>query len=201
MPSTLPTAFLKKASLLLLAPLLLSCRRLAADQLYPKAQPVQLPAETTTGTNVLGCLLNGEVWEANNTATLTGKVLTPTAHYRNGELRIDAFRRLEVAGPVTNIHFTVAGATKPGVYQLRAAAQQSGGFATLETASGRLQYATNARQTGTLAITRLDTTGAHPVVAGRFELRAAPTQAAVHTADLPAHVQLTEGRFDIQLSR
>ncbi|OGX81748.1 DUF6252 family protein [Hymenobacter glacialis] len=200
MPSTIPVAFLKKSSLLLLLPLLMGCED-SLDKLYPKAQPVQLPAETTTGANVLGCRLNGDVWEANNTATLTGKVLTPTAHYRNGELRIDAFRRLQVTGPVTNIHFTVAGATRPGVYQLRAAEQKSGSFATLETASGRLQYATNARQTGKLTITRLDTTGAHPVVSGRFELRAAPTQPAVHTTDLPAHVQLTEGRFDIQLSR
>ena len=95
----------------------------------------------------------------------------------------------------------VAGVTKPGVYSLHAAEQKSGGRATLETATGPLQYATNDRQTGTLTITRLDTTGAHPVVAGRFELRASPTQPAVHTADLPAHVQLTEGRFDIQLSR
>ncbi|OGX83409.1 hypothetical protein BEN47_03720 [Hymenobacter lapidarius] len=200
MLATLPAAFLKKASLLLLLPLLLSCED-SLDKLYPKAQPVQLPAETKTGANVLGCRLNGDVWEANNTATLTGKVLTPTAHHRNGLLRIDAFRRLQVTGPVTNIHFTVAGATKPGVYQLGAAERKSGGFAMLETASGQLEYATSAHQTGTLTITRLDTTGAHPVVAGRFELRAAPTQPTVPTADLPAHVQLTEGRFDIQLNR
>ena len=96
MPAILPATFLKKAGLLLLLPLLMSCED-SLEKLYPKAQPVQLPAETTSGANVLGCRLNGDVWEANNTATLTGKVLTPTAHYRNGELRIDAFRRLEVA--------------------------------------------------------------------------------------------------------
>lgn len=200
MSFTLPAVLLKRAGFLLLLPLLMSCED-SLDKLYPKAQPVQLPAESTSGANVFGCRLNGEVWEANNTATLTGKVLTPNASYSKGELRLDAFRRLQVAGPVTNIHISVAGVTKPGVYRLSAAEQKTGSFATLKTANGLLEYATDARQTGTLTITRLDTAGAHPVVAGRFELRAAPTQPTMHTAEFPAHVHLTEGRFDIRLSR
>lgn len=191
---------MKRAGFLLLLPLLLSCED-SLDKLYPKAQPVQLPAATATGANVFGCRLNGDVWEASNTATLTGKVLTPNATYSHGQLRIDAFRRLQVAGPVTNIHFTVRDATKPGVYQLGAATSASGSFATLKTATGLVEYATDAPHTGTLTITRLDTTGAHPVVAGRFELRALAGPAAPRAADLPARVQLTEGRFDIQLSR
>ena len=196
----LPAAALKKAGFLLVLPLLMSCED-SLDKLYPKAQPVQLPAETKSGANVFGCLLNGNVWEANNTATLTGKVLTPSATYRHGELRIDAFRRLQVAGPVTNIHFAVAGVTKPGVYQLGQEEGTSSSFATLKTASGSVEYATTTQQTGTLVITRLDTTGARPVVAGRFELRAAPAQGAPLNADLPAQVQISEGRFDIQLAR
>ena len=190
---------LKKGRLLLLAPLLLSCED-AAEHLFPKAQPVHLPAATQVGANTFGCRVNGEVWEASNAATLTGNVLTPSAHYQQGELRLDAFRRLQVAGPVTNFHFVLGRVTGPGVYQLGSLQRQPGRYARLETDYGRVGYATDSSSAGTLTITRLDTAGAHPSVAGRFELRAVPRQNARH-ADLSAELQVTEGRFDIQLGR
>ncbi|WP_310393698.1 hypothetical protein [Hymenobacter sp.] len=190
---------MKRLFLLFLVPVLLSCED-ATDQLFPQPQPVRLPAATQSGANTFGCRVNGQVWEASNTTTLAGNVLTPNAYYEHGELRLDAFRRLQVAGPVTNFNFVVDHVTGPGVYPLGALRDHAGRHAVLQTSRRRVGYATDAPSAGTLTITRLDTAGAHPSVAGRFELRAEPQQSARY-ADLPAVLQVTEGRFDVQLTR
>jgi hypothetical protein len=191
---------LKRLPFALLFPLLMSCED-AADNLFPTALPVQLPAETQRGANTFGCRVNGQIWEANNTSTLVGKVLTPNVHYHKGELRIDAFRRLQVAGPVTNFYLAAAHVTGPGVYSLSLSRPEGGSAAKLKTANGLVEYATDAQHLGTLTITQLDTASAHSFVAGRFELRAAARPGDKPSADFPATLHVTEGRFDIQLSR
>jgi hypothetical protein len=197
MQPTLPLApALKKLrALLLCLPLLVGCED-AADHLFPQPQPVQLPAETKVGANTFGCLVNEQVWEASNATTLAGNVLTPSASYQRGELHIDAFRRLQVAGPITNFYFTAAHVTGPGVYPLL-----QGHSARLETLNRRFGYVADTLRAGTLTVTRLDTTGPHPLVAGRFALRAVLRPGAGQSADFPAEVHVTEGRFDIQLNR
>ena len=197
-PFSLVVAAARKMSFLLLLPLLAGCED-ATESLYPKVQPVELPATTETGANTFGCVVNGDVWEANNATTLAGKALTPNAHYHHGELRINAFRRLQVAGPVTNFSFVLSRVTKPGVYRLAAPRHPAQRYALLETNYGRVGYATDSASAGTLTITRLDTAGARPFVAGRFELRAVPRQSARY-ANLPAELQVTAGRFDVQLA-
>ena len=185
--------------LLLLLPLLgllASCEDATAD-LFPALPPVHLPAETQAGANTFGCLVNGQPWEASNTRTLDGRVLTPTARYRHGELRLDAFRRLQVEGPVTSISLRAARISGPGVYEL-GGPDAAGRSVALATGRRELAYAAG---TGTLTITRLDTTGAHPLVAGRFELRTALDPDTPRAAGFPAAVRVTEGRFDIALSR
>jgi hypothetical protein len=197
----LPIATLfKRMALLLVLPVLMSCED-ATDNLFPKAQPVQLPAESQAGANSFGCLVNGQPWEANNTKTLAGSVLTPKITYRDGDVRIDAFRRLEVAGPVTNFTLTAAHVTGPGVYELGLAQPEAGSAARLETSSNGVAYVTDARHRGTLTVTRLDVNGPHPFIAGRFELRAVARDTGIRPADFPAELQVTEGRFDIQLNR
>lgn len=192
---------LKRLCALLLAlPLLTGCEQ-ALDDLYPKAQAVQLPAETHGGANTFGCFVNGQLWEANNTKTLTGTVLTPKSYFRHGELRLNAFRRLQVAGPVNTIALAAVHVTGPGVYRLGPAASATTGAAWLQTANGRVGYGTDAEHVGTLIITRLDTAGAHPFVAGRFELQAGRRPGDATPADFPAELRITEGRFDIQLGR
>lgn len=201
MPGPLRCASLiKHVAGLLLLPCLLGCEN-PLDNLYPKLLPVQLPAETQTGANAFGCLLNGRVWEASNAATLTGKVLTPHAQYHRGQLRLNAFRRLQVVGPVTNIHLTAENVTAPGVYRLGTDLPEHNNYGRLETSSGLIAYFTDAEHPGALTITRLDTAGVHPVVSGRFELRAIPRAGTRLPADYPAELQITEGRFDIQLNR
>lgn len=186
---------MKRTGLLLLLPLLLSCED-AAEHLFPQSQPVQLPAESKAGANTFGCRVNGQVWEANNATTLAGNVLTPNATYRRGELRIDAFRRLQVDGPVTNFYLVADRVTGPGVYKLR-----QGRSARLETLSRRVGYVADTLHAGTLTITRLDTAGLRPVVAGRFELRAVARPGTRPSAEYPAELRVSEGRFDIQLNR
>ena len=181
--------------LLPLLPLLASCEDATAD-LYPALPPVHLPAESQVGANTFGCRVNGQPWEASNTRTLDGRVLTPTAHYRHGELRLDAFRRLQVEGPVTSISLRAARINGPGVYELGGPDAASRSVA-LATGRRELIYAAG---TGTLTITRLDTAGAHPVVAGRFALRTRLAPDARPATSFPAEVRVTEGRFDIELS-
>ncbi len=179
---------------LLFLPLLLSCED-ASDKLFPQPRPVQLPAETRVGANTFGCRVNGDVWEANNTSTLAGTVLTPNVYYKNGELRVDAFRRLQVGGPVTNFYFTVGHVMAPGMYALA----EHGRSAKLTTANGLIDYSTDSSHAGTFTITRLDTAGAHPGIAGRFSLRAVARPGTSRPADFPAELTITDGRFDIQL--
>lgn len=186
--------------LLLLLPLLsllASCEDATAD-LYPTLAPVHLPAESQVGANTFGCRVNGQPWEASNSRTLDGRVLTPTARYYHGELRLDAFRRLQVEGPITTVLLRAARISGPGVYALGGPAEAAGRTAALATGNRQLAYAAG---TGTLTITRLDTTGAHPVVAGRFELRTSLTPSSPRVAGFPAEVHVSEGRFDIELSR
>ena len=186
--------------LLLLLPflaLLTSCEDATAD-LYPSLSSVHLPAETQVGANTFGCRVNGQPWEASSSRTLDGRVLTPTAHYQHGTLQIDAFRRLQVEGPITNVSLRAAHISGPGVYALGGPAGPAGRTAALATGNRELAYAAG---TGTLTITRLDTVGAHPVVAGRFELRTTRTPGYRRAAGFPAEVRVTEGRFDIGLSR
>lgn len=185
--------------LLLLLPLLsllASCEDATAD-LYPALPPVRLPAESQTGANTFGCRVNGQPWEASNTRTLDGRVLTPTARYQHGELRIEAFRRLQVEGPVTNMSLRAAHVVGPGVYALGGLAAANGRTALLATS----QHEPTSAAAGTLIITRLDTAGPHPMVAGRFELRAGLTPDARREAGGVAEVRLSEGRFDVTLSR
>lgn len=181
---------------LFLVPALLACEDVA-DQVFPAPLPVRLPAETQAGANTFGCRVNGQVWEANHTRTLAGKVLTPSGSYEHGTLRLNAFRRLQVEGPVTNFAFTLTHVTAPGVYPLAL----DGNTATLTTATALVGYTPDAEHRGTLTITRLDTTGAQPFVAGRFALRAATRAGAVRPADFPAELVVTDGRFDLALPR
>ena len=183
--------------LLPLLPLLASCEDATSD-LYPALPPVHLPAASQVGANTFGCLVNGQPWEASNSRTLDGRVLTPTARYQHGELRLEAFRRLQVEGPITTVSLQAARISGPGVYALGGPAEAAGRTATLATGNRALAYAAG---TGTLTITRLDTTGAHPVVAGRFELRAAIKPEAGRAGGFPAEVRVTEGRFDVEISR
>lgn len=186
--------------LLLLLPflaLLASCEDATAD-LYPALPPVHLPAASQVGANTFGGLVNGQPWEASNTRTLDGRVLTPTAHYQRGELRLDAFRRLQVEGPITTISLRAARVSGPGVYELGGPAGADERTAALATGNRQPVYAAG---TGTLTITRLDTTGGHPMVAGRFELRTKLAPEGPRAAGFPADVRVTEGRFDIELSR
>jgi hypothetical protein len=189
---------LKPAAFLLALPLLMSCED-SLDNLYPKVAPVQLPAVTEAGANTFGCRVNGQVWEANNASALNGKVVTPTGHFQNGTLQIDAFRRLQATGPVTNFHLRLPHVTGPGVYALGTA--EAGSYAVLKTTRDAQDYATDGQHTGTLTITRLDTTGARAFVAGHFALRATAPLGFRRAAELPAALEITEGRFDIQLSR
>ncbi|MFC7667070.1 hypothetical protein ACFQT0_06285 [Hymenobacter humi] len=146
------------------------------------------------------------MWEAKNGPTsFVGNQYSPNAHYTRRQLSLYAFWRAQSGGPVTAFYVTVPQVLAPGVYTLGRGTRPQGGFATLESLPypSVLPYVTDSLHTGTITITRLDTAGVRPFVAGRFELRAAPraNPGGNVPPPTPAEVQVTEGRFDIQLNR
>ena len=96
--------------LLLLAPALLGCRKdvdAFFNKLVPPPPPITLPAETQSGANTFGCLVNGQVWEAKNGPTsFIGNAYSPNARYSRREISISAFWRPESRGPVTAFSLT-----------------------------------------------------------------------------------------------
>lgn len=198
-----------RAFLFLLMPLLLNCKGNAdkvLNDLFPPPPPVQMPPETQTGANTFGCRVNGQVWEAKNGPTsFVGNQYSPNAQYFRRELNLFAFRRAQVSGPVTAFYLTVPRVLGPGVYPLGRSTRPLGGYALLSSLPypSVLPYITDSLHTGILTITRLDTSGVRRFVAGRFELRAGPTANSGGNvpAPTPAEVQITEGRFDVELNR
>ncbi len=194
--------------LLLLAPALLGCRKdvdAFFNKLVPPPPPITLPAETQSGANTFGCLVNGQVWEAKNGPTsFIGNAYSPNARYSRREISISAFWRPESRGPVTAFSLTAPRVVGPGVYLLGEAGGPFG-WAHLESHPypAVLPYVTDAAHLGTLTITRLDTAGRRPLVAGRFELRAGvrSNPGGNLPSPTPAEVVVTSGRFDVELNR
>ena len=207
--TSLPPLPMPKRLLLLLAPLaLLGCRKdvdTFFNKLVPPPPPVTLPAETQSGANTFGCLVNGQVWEAKNGPTsIVGNAYSPNARYSRREISVTAFWRSESGGPVTSFSFTAPRVVGPGVYPLGGVGQPLG-MAYLESLpypSGR-PYITDATHLGTLTITRLDTAGRRPFVAGRFEFRAGARSNPGGNVPPPTPVEvvITSGRFDVELNR
>ena len=187
---------------------LLGCRKdvdTFFDKLVPPPLPVTLPAETQSGANTFGCLVNGQVWEARNGPTsFIGNAYSPNARYSRREISVSAFWRSESGGPVTSFRLAVPQVVGPGVYPLGGTGWPLG-VAYLESSPypAVLPYVTDTTHLGILTITRLDTAGRRPFVAGRFELRARARSnpAGNVPPPTPVEVTVTEGRFDVELNR
>ena len=188
--------------------LLLGCKKDVDgffNQLSPPPAPAKLPAETQTGANTFGCLVNGQVWEAKNGPTaFIGNSFSPNAQYFRKEISVSAFWRSVSGGPVTSFYLTVPRVLGPGVYALGGTGWPLGS-AYLEPLPypSVLPYVTDATHLGTLTITRLDTTASRPFVAGRFELRAGARSnpGGGIPPPTPAEATVTQGRFDVELNR
>ena len=188
------------------AALLGGCKDGEVRPVIPPYRP-KLPPETTLGANAMGALVNDTIWEAANQPGVNGVSASPNAIFRNQRLSIFAYRLDQVNSPAAYFNFELYGVTGPGVYALGPQIAQGGvpRYAIVGTLQRGVSYETDSAATGTLTVTRLDTTGRRPFVSGRFELRArkvvALTADPAAAATLPAEVRVVSGRFDVEFNR
>ncbi|MFD2569022.1 hypothetical protein ACFSUS_00150 [Spirosoma soli] len=156
----------------------------------PKQVDPQLPPETATGQNTLGCLINGKVWLPGGkyrfgfgAVTMSydpgyHQVLNISAEYNRGEQSL-TFKKNGVKGPGT---YRFEGDSTAGlVYRDESLPPGCGDFL------GGTRY--QPIQEGRLTITRLDVE--RRVIAGRFSFTL--VQPGCDT------IRITEGRFDLPL--
>lgn len=176
--------FMKKAyivSLLFLA--FLSCRK----------EVTELPPPTQTGANTFGLKLNGEMWVPRGfaglpdndklVARLLGNVLVVTA------------QDLSLSPTETEFELRIFGVTGTGTYFMNSNTTYPGGpgnygYHVKRRLNPIDEWITSAAQTGSVTITKLDTT-AH-IVSGTFQFNAQNLVNAAQT------ISVTEGRFDIR---
>lgn len=169
--------------------LLTQCSRCKDDpDPQPKLAPApQLPAETQTGANTFGCLVNGQVWSASPAYFSP----TLTAHYTavpgQEELTVSASN---YRTPIRQtIYFRLRGINQVGRFLLTGGRPRYVEFADDSPNVTCVEYDTlNSVQAGVIDITRLDRV--QRVVAGRFSF-------TLRRAGCP-DVQATDGRFDLK---
>ena len=167
-----------------------------------------LPAATTRGANTFGALVNDTIWEASFQPGQGGISASPNALYRKQHLSVFGLRRSVVNSPAAYFTLELDRINRPGTYALGNATGPAGNtrYGFIGTLNGGIDYSTNdTTATGTVTITRLDTTGNVPFVSGRFVLRAlrrvALTVPAAEAAQYPLVMQVDSGRFDVQFNR
>lgn len=162
----------------------------------PEASP-DLPAETSTGANTLGCRINGEVWTASRAYYMTRElpaVKVSVIDQRRGYWHLDA-RHWRKGEDSQYLDLDLVGIRGPGSYQLTGSeggnryglAPQSGAVLIRQNAS----FVTDSLHTGTVVITRLDTVAR--VLAGTFSFTGTEP-----TKPDPKAVIVSDGRFDVK---
>lgn len=167
-----------------------------------------LPAATTRGANTFGALVNDTIWEAAFQPSQGIVSASPNALYRQRKLSVFGLRRSNVNSPAAYFDLELENVSRLGTYTLGGAQGPAGSirYGLIGTLNGGIDYLTNdSTATGSVTITRLDTTGNVPYVSGRFTLRAlrrvALTVPAAEAAQFPLVMQVDSGRFDVQFNR
>lgn len=167
-----------------------------------------LPLETMTGANTFGALVSDSIWECAYQPSQGIVSASPNARYSRRKLSVFALRRAAVNSPAAYFDIEMDSVPGPGTYTLRATQGLTGRirYAVLGTLESGVDYVTdNSTATGTVTITRLDTTSRARFVSGRFALRAlkrvSPIAPANAGATLPAELRVVSGRFDVQMDR
>ncbi|RTQ50655.1 hypothetical protein EJV47_08455 [Hymenobacter gummosus] len=162
--------------------LLTQCSKCKDD---PKPKPPvedTLPAETQTGANSFGCLLNGQVWlPAGQPAT---------ARFYQNTLTLNANKRVVENGVTTrqSVHMSFDNNGLPiqvGHYVLGESSQDYVRYSDLESIC---EYESDTTPIGFVDITKLDYS--LRIVSGRFAF-------TLRRAGCP-DVQATDGRFDLK---
>jgi hypothetical protein len=75
------------------------------------------------------------------------------------------------------------------------------GYAEISGGNPAIVYNTDSTHIGVITVTRLDTAGARPLIAGRFVISARPARGMAIPTGFPAEANALQGRFDVQLNR
>jgi len=167
-----------------------------------------LPAATTRGANTFGALVNDTIWEAAFQPSQGIVSASPNALYRRRNLSVFGLRRSNVNSPAAYFDLELENINRLGTYALGGLQGPAGSirYGLIGTLTDGVDYVTNdSTATGSVTITRLDTTGNVPYVSGRFMMRTLRrvdlTVSAATAAQYPLVVQVDSGRFDVQFNR
>jgi len=173
----------KILSLFSLYLLLLSCNK----------EVKELPPATQSGANTFGLKLNGEMWVPKGFAGIPDEDLL-VAKLLGNTLIITA-QNFASSPTETEFELKIFGATGTGTYLLNSntnypAGPTSYGYHVKRRLSPIDEWITSAAQTGSVTISRFDTTAR--IISGTFQYNAENLTNASQT------ISVTEGRFDVR---
>lgn len=183
---------------------LLSCRK---EFVYRNGSPGELPAETQTGANTFGCLVNGKVWKPDGGGIGVGTSnldLSYDPTFNGGTMSIKAkqYRDSSNINILESVSIAMSQLSREGVYSMDNAAQNALG----EYAYSGKNKTTNEilsfcqfnpyedQRTGSLTITKIDLNKGF--ISGRFEFTLTKTNPVTGCLST---VKVTDGRFDLKI--
>lgn len=158
-----------------------------------KKEVNELPPATQTGANTFGLKINGELWVPKGFAGLPDNDMLKARLL--GDVLIVTAQNFSSSPTETEFEIRLFGVTGPGTYLLNTntsypAGPTSYGYYVKRRVNPLDEWITSAIQTGSVAITKLDT-AAH-IVSGTFQFNA---ENLIHPSQT---ISVTDGRFDIK---
>ena len=178
--------FMKKAILgLFFISLLLSCK---------KKEIKELPPATQTGANTFGLKINGENWVPQGFAGIPDSDLLKARLL--GTMLVITAQNFASSPTETEFEMKIYNVTGTGTYLMNTNTSYpngptSYGYHVKRRLTPLDEWITSAAQTGSITITKLDTTAG--IVSGTFQFN------AENDIDATKTIAVTEGRFDIKL--
>lgn len=181
---SIQTIFMKKAFFILLITLVsFSCKKKIEE----------LPPATQTGANTFGARVDGQMWIPQRFGVINASNLLE-ARLLGNNFFLTA-QNFASSPNESEFDIVIVGLTAPGTYTLNSNTSHpnsnfSYGYYVKRKLSPLFEYITSTTYSGTVNITRFDTTSR--IVSGIFAFQAG------ETANTAAPINVTEGRFDVK---
>ncbi|GAB3244678.1 hypothetical protein GCM10027346_42520 [Hymenobacter seoulensis] len=153
------------------------------ETIFPDPPPPQLPAETQTGKNTLGCRINGALWRPFR-SPFAGPSLGAVWLVENGGTQLNIFARNQQTTGSQSLSLRLHNVWQTGTYPLGNGRPY---YVEFDDGSPCQGDTLSSQQSGQVEITRFDPVAR--IVSGRFEFTLQPTGCPT--------IQATEGRFDV----